>query len=222
MAKTLFWLLLLSFCVCNAPAQAQQSASDDYNAIFKPLKWRSIGPFRGGRSVCGTGVVGDPKTYYMGTTGGGLWKTEDMGISWRNISDGFFKTGSVGAIAVAESDPNVVYVGMGEHAVRGVMTHHGDGVYKSTDAGKTWKKIGLDASQHISRIVVDPKNPNIVFVAAQGALYSKSKERGVYKSVDGGATWKSVLYVDEKTGASELSMDMNNPRMIAVNNGDAS
>ena len=100
------------------------------------MKWRSIGPFRGGRSVAGTGVVGDPKTYYMGTTGGGLWKTDDMGISWRNISDGYFKTGSVGAIAVAESDPNVVYVGMGEHAVRGVMTHHGDGVYKSTDAGK--------------------------------------------------------------------------------------
>ena len=143
-----------------------------------------------------------------------------MGISWRNISDGYFKTGSVGAIAVAESDPNVVYVGMGEHAVRGVMTHHGDGVYKSTDAGKTWKKIGLDATQHISRIVVDPKNPNIVFVAAQGALYSKSSERGIFKSVDGGATWKKVLYVDDKTGAAELSMDMNEP--FAFRSSDAS
>ena len=193
---------------------AQNGGTEDYNTIFKPLRWRSIGPFRGGRSNAGTGVVGDPKTYYMGTTGGGLWKTDDMGISWRNISDGYFKTGSVGAIAVAESDPNVVYVGMGEHAVRGVMTHHGDGVYKSTDAGKTWKKIGLDATQHISRIVVDPKNPNIVFVAAQGALYSKSSERGIFKSVDGGATWKKVLYVDDKTGAAELSMDMNNPRIL--------
>src|SRR5215217_2886688 len=144
-------LLLFSFSI---PLAAQ---TDDYNAIFKTVKWRSIGPFRGGRSVASVGVVGDPKTYYMGTTGGGLWKTDDMGLSWRNISDGYFKTGSVGAIAVAESDPNVVYVGMGEHAVRGVMTHHGDGVYKSTDAGKTWKKIGLDATQHISRIVVDPK-----------------------------------------------------------------
>ena len=205
---------LFVFCGHLSEQFAQNGGTDDYNTIFKPLKWRSIGPFRGGRSVSGTGVVGDPKTYYMGTTGGGLWKTDDMGISWRNISDGYFKTGSVGAIAVAESDANVVYVGMGEHAVRGVMTHHGDGVYKSTDAGKTWKKIGLDAAQHISRIVVDPRNPNVVFVAAQGALYSKSQERGLYKSVDGGANWKKVLYVDDKTGAAELSMDMNNTRIL--------
>jgi photosystem II stability/assembly factor-like uncharacterized protein len=150
----------------------------------------------------------------MGTTGGGLWKTTDLGLTWKNISDGFFKTGSVGAIAVAESDPNVVYVGMGEHAVRGVMTHHGDGVYKSTDAGKTWKKIGLDLTQHISRIAIHPKDPNIVFVAAQGALYSNSRERGVYKSIDGGATWSNVLFVDDKTGCVELSMDMNNPRIL--------
>ena len=207
-------LALLLFSGHLSQQFAQNGGTEDYNTIFKPLKWRSIGPFRGGRSNAGTGVVGDPKTYYMGTTGGGLWKTDDMGISWRNISDGYFKTGSVGAIAVAESDSNVVYVGMGEHAVRGVMTHHGDGVYKSTDAGKTWKKIGLDATQHISRIVVDPKNPNIVFVGAQGALYSKSSERGIFKSVDGGATWKKVLYVDDKTGAAELSMDMNNPRIL--------
>src|SRR5215217_7559491 len=145
MLKHLLSTCFLCLFVAQLSAQAPQStAPDDYNTIFKTVKWRSIGPFRGGRSVAGTGVIGDPKTYYMGTTGGGLWKTEDMGISWRNISDGYFKTGSVGAIAVAESDRNVVYVGMGEHAVRGVMTHHGDGVYKSTDAGKTWKKIGLD------------------------------------------------------------------------------
>jgi len=213
MSKYLLSLLVL--CLFTAPlsVQAQQSA-DDYNTIFKPVKWRSIGPFRGGRSVCGSGVVGDPKTYYMGTTGGGLWKTDDMGISWRNISDGFFKTGSVGAIAVSESDSNVVYVGMGEHAVRGVMTHHGDGVYKSTDAGKTWKRIGLELTQHISRIVIDPRNPNVVLVAAQGVLYSPSQQRGIFKSVDGGATWKNVLFVNDKTGASELSMDMNNPRII--------
>ncbi len=215
MVKYLLAVLVSFLFLVQVPAQTPQtSAAADYNSIFKALKWRSIGPFRGGRSVASCGVIGDPKTYYMGTTGGGLWKTEDMGVSWRNISDGYFKTGSVGAVAVAESDSNVVYVGMGEHAVRGVMTHHGDGVYKSTDAGKTWKKIGLETSQHISRIVVDPKNPNIVFVAAQGALYSKSKERGLFKSIDGGATWKNVLYVDDKTGAAELSMDMNNPRIL--------
>jgi photosystem II stability/assembly factor-like uncharacterized protein len=193
---------------------SQTTTSDDYNTIFKAAKWRSIGPFRGGRAVAACGVVGDPKTYYMGTTGGGLWKTDDMGISWRNVSDGYFKTGSVGAVAVAESDPNVVYVGMGEHAVRGVMTHHGDGVYKSTDAGKTWKRIGLELTQHISRIVIDPKDPNIVLVAAQGALYSHSPQRGIFKSTDGGTTWKNVLFVDDKTGAAELSMDMTNPRIL--------
>jgi photosystem II stability/assembly factor-like uncharacterized protein len=214
MYKHLLPLLVVFLLIGPSSAFAQQSGVTDYNSIFKPVKWRSIGPFRGGRSVCGTGVVGDSKTYYMGTTGGGLWKTDDMGISWRNISDGFFKTGSVGAIAVAESDPNVVYVGMGEHAVRGVMTHHGDGVYKSTDAGKTWKRMGLELTQHISRILIDPKNPNIVIVGAQGALYSHSQQRGIFKSGDGGTTWKNVLYVDDKTGAVELSMDMNNPRII--------
>lgn len=206
--------LAISLAVFTGSVFAQQNSADDLNTILKPVKWRSIGPFRGGRSVAGTGVVGDPKTYYMGTTGGGLWKTDDMGISWRNISDGYFKTGSVGAIAVSESDPNVIYVGMGEHAVRGVMTHHGDGVYKSTDAGKTWKKIGLDQTQHISRIIIHPKNPDIVYVAAQGALYSRSQQRGLFKSIDGGTTWKNVLYVDDKTGASELSMDANNPRIM--------
>src|SRR3982751_1473837 len=116
MSKTLFALLVVCLLAGHLSAQPPQTIlTDDYNSIFKPLKWRSIGPFRGGRSNAGCGVVGDPKTYYMGTTGGGLWKTEDMGLSWRNVSDGYFKTGSVGAIAVAESDPNVVYVGMGEH-----------------------------------------------------------------------------------------------------------
>ncbi|MGE0885278.1 MAG: glycosyl hydrolase [Blastocatellales bacterium] len=215
MVKKLPLLFVSCFLVSQLFAQTPSSAAaDDYNSIFKAVKWRSIGPFRGGRANAGCGVVGDPQTYYMGTTGGGLWKTDDAGITWRNISDGFFKTGTIGAIAVAESDPNVVYVGMGEHAVRGVMTHSGDGVYKSTDAGKTWKRAGLEATRHISRIVVDPKNPNIVLVAAQGALYGQSPERGIYKSTDGGATWKNVLFVDNKTGAAELSMDMTNTRIL--------
>jgi photosystem II stability/assembly factor-like uncharacterized protein len=211
--------LLLSIlaiaCASDSFAQTKQpTGMPDPESFYTPVKWRSIGPFRGGRSVTACGVPSDTKTYYMGTTGGGLWKTEDMGITWRNISDGYFKTGSVGAIAVAESDPNVIYVGMGEHAPRGVMTHHGDGVYKSTDAGKTWKHIGLDKSQHISRVIVHPKNPDLVYVAVQGALYGKSEQRGLYKSSDGGATWKRVLYTDDKTGCVELSMDMNNPRIL--------
>jgi len=200
---------LLSIIACFQVGFAQ-----DVNKELSSVKWRSIGPFRGGRSNSGTGVVSNSAVYYMGTTGGGLWKTENSGLNWNNISDGFFKTSSVGAVAVAESDANIVYVGMGEHAVRGVMTHHGDGVYKSTDAGKTWKKMGLDATQHIARIVIDPKNPDIVFVAAQGALFSKSQERGIYKSIDGGVSWKKVLYIDDKTGCAELSMDMNNPSII--------
>jgi photosystem II stability/assembly factor-like uncharacterized protein len=214
MFQKLSLTVLLCLGVLTVSAQVKPPAVEDPGTYFKPVRWRSIGPFRGGRAVAGTGVVGDPKTYYMGTTGGGLWKTDNMGLTWRNVSDGSFKTGSVGAIAVAESDPNVVYVGMGEHAVRGVMTHHGDGVYRSTDAGKTWKRVGLEPTQHISRIVVHPKDPDVVLVAAQGALYSASGERGVFKSADGGATWKKVLFVNDKTGAAELSMDAANPRIL--------
>ena len=208
-------LLLLTYQPMMAQQKKQAAIPTvDYDAWFSPVKWRSIGPFRGGRSVAACGVPGDITTYYMGTTGGGLWKTDDMGITWRNISDGYFSTGSVGAVAVAESDPNVVYVGMGEHAPRGVKTHHGDGVYKSTDAGRTWKRIGLELTQHIARVVVHPKDPNVVYVAAQGALYGPSAQRGIYKSVDGGVTWKQVLFVNDRTGCSELSMDMTNPRIM--------
>ncbi|MEB8346405.1 glycosyl hydrolase [Flavobacteriaceae bacterium KMM 6898] len=183
-------------------------------SYFSPLKYRNIGPFRGGRSVAATGVVGDPLTYYMGTTGGGLWKTSDAGQRWDNISDGFFELGSVGAVAVSTSNPNIVFCGMGEHAPRGVMTSYGDGVYKSTDAGKTWKKIGLEKTQHISRIVVHPTNPDVLWVAAQGALYGITKERGIYKSTDGGLTWKNVLFVNELTGGVELSIDANYPEVL--------
>lgn len=215
---TLF-LVLIVFCF-STEAQRTKSQpvpaapSTDYTEYFKAMKWRSIGPFRGGRSNAVSGVVGDPATYYMGTTGGGVWKTDDAGTTWKNISDGYMKTGSVGAIAVSESDPNIVYVGMGEHAIRGVMTHHGDGMYKSHDAGKTWIKLGLEATQHIARVVIHPKNPDIVWVAAQGALYSSSTERGIYKTTDGGKSWKKVLYVDDKTGSAELSIDFNNPQVL--------
>ncbi|MEO0898100.1 MAG: glycosyl hydrolase [Bacteroidota bacterium] len=184
------------------------------NEYFNPLKYRLIGPFRGGRSVASTGVVGDPLTYYMSTTGGGLWKTTDAGQRWENISDGYFQTGSMGAIAVSESHPYILYAGMGEHAPRGVMTSYGDGVYKSVDEGKTWKKIGLEATQHIARIAIHPTNPDILYVAAQGALHAPNKERGVYKSIDGGETWEQILFVNDSTGCSELSMDMNHPDVL--------
>ena len=217
-------LIMLVLCISlNSSIEAQRSNKKEkiteVNQLvsdkdFNNLKWRNIGPFRGGRSVASTGVIGQPHTYYMGTTGGGVWKTTDDGITWKNISDNFFKTGTVGAIAVAENDPNVVVVGMGEHAARGVMTSMGDGVYKSTDAGKTWKHIGLDNSRHISDVIIHPTNPDIIFIAVQGAQYGPSEQRGIYRSTNGGTTWKKMLYVNDRTGASSLSMDMNNPRIL--------
>ena len=184
------------------------------DSLFHGLKWRNIGPFRGGRSVACTGVIGQPHTYYMGSTGGGVFKTTDAGITWKNISDKYFKTGSVGAIAVSESDHNIVVVGMGEHAARGVMTSMGDGVYKSMDGGKTWTHLGLDKTRHISDIIIHPTNPDIFYVAAQGAQYAPTEERGIYKTTDGGKTWENVLFINDTTGASSLSMDMTNPRIL--------
>jgi len=181
---------------------------------FKPVKWRNIGPYRGGRSVAGSGVASDPQLYYMGTVGGGIWKTTDAGMTWNNVSDGQLKTSSVGAIGICESDPAVVYAGMGEHAPRGVMTSYGNGVYKSTDAGKTWQHLGLDLTRHVAAVRVHPQNPDVVFIAAQGALHGPSSERGVYKTTDGGKSWKRVLFVDDNTGCNDLCMDMTNPRIL--------
>ncbi|MFP2997515.1 glycosyl hydrolase [Spongiivirga sp. MCCC 1A20706] len=210
-------LILVSFNV-NAQKKRKKQKSPSgialTDSLFHGLKWRNIGPFRGGRSVASTGVIGQPFTYYMGATGGGVWKTTDAGISWKNVSDTFFKTGTVGAIAVAESDPNVVIVGMGEHAARGVMTSMGDGVYKSTDAGKTWSHIGLEKTRHISDVIIHPTDPNIIYISGQGAQYGPSTERGIYRSTDGGKSWSKVFYIDQNTGASSISMDMNNPRIL--------
>jgi photosystem II stability/assembly factor-like uncharacterized protein len=211
-------LLLLAILISGFTyLPAQETQADNTNSAeeyYAPLKWRSIGPFRGGRSVASCGLPNDPLTAYMGTTGGGLWKTVDAGQRWFNVSDGYFKTGSVGAVAVAPSDVNVVYVGMGEHAPRGVMTSHGDGMYKSTDAGKTWQHLGLTATKHISRVIIHPEDPDVVYVAAQGALHGPSEERGIYKSTDGGETWEKILYVDENSGAAHLDMDPTNPRIL--------
>ena len=185
-----------------------------YDTVFRSVKWRNIGPFRGGRTNAVSGSRASDQLFYAGYTGGGVWKTDDAGNHWSNISDGFFNVGSIGDIAVSESDPNVIYVGTGEHAVRGVMTSYGDGLYKSTDAGKTWKNIGLQKSRHIADIAIHPSNPDLVYVAAQGTVHGNNNERGVYKSSDGGQTWKRVLYINDSTGISSLSMDLNNPRIL--------
>ncbi|HEY4131814.1 MAG TPA: glycosyl hydrolase, partial [Gemmatimonadaceae bacterium] len=181
--------------------------------IFKGLRWRSVGPERGGRSIAISGVKGQPKLGYFGATGGGLWKTINGGESWTNVTDGQIKSSSVGAVAVSETDPNIVFIGMGESCIRGDI-QPGDGVYKSADAGKTWTHVGFANSDAISRIRIHPTNPNIVFVADFGKYGVESDERGVYKSIDGGTTWKKVLYKDAKTGAADIEIDPKDPNVM--------
>lgn len=210
-------LILLSSQLASAQNKNQGLGGVNrpfHAAFYQALKWRSIGPYQGGRSVVAVGLPNNPMVYYFGSTGGGLWKTEDAGWSWHNISDGFFQSSSVGAIAIAPSDHNVIYVGMGEHAVRGVMTSSGDGVYKSVDGGKTWEHMGLVQSEHIADICVHPTDPDLVYVAVQGALYKDCKERGVYQSTDGGKNWKNLLSVNPSTGATDLVLDPKNSRIM--------
>ena len=194
-------------------ASGQPAKPPTLSDRFEGMQFRCIGPYRGGRSVAVTGVRHDPLTYYFGGTGGGVWKTTDAGATWEPISDKEFKTGSVGAIAVSESDPNVIYVGMGESPIRGNFSA-GDGVWKSTDTGRSWTNVGLAATRQISRVRIHPSNPDLVYVAALGHASGPNEERGVFRSQDGGRTWKKVLYVDDKTGASELEMDPTNPRVL--------
>ena len=177
------------------------------------LQWRSIGPYRGGRVTAVAGIAAQPLTYYMGATGGGVWKTDDAGVTWRNVSDPFFKTGSVGAVSVAQSNPDVVYVGMGEACLRGNLSS-GDGVYKSIDAGKTWKHMGLPDSSQIGRMRIHPTNPDVVYVAAIGHPYGPNLERGVFRTKDGGTTWQKVLFVNDRTGAADIAMDPSNPQVL--------
>ena len=208
-------LIALSVNAQKAKSKPEATASSAIKAdSYKGIKWRNIGPFRGGRANTIAGDPLNPSVYYVGYTGGGVGKTDDGGTTWKNISDGFFKVGSIGDIGICETDPNVIYVGTGEHAVRGVMTSYGDGVYKSTDGGKTWKNVGLEKTRHISDVIVHPANPDVVYVAAQGTVHGSNADRGIFKSIDGGATWKKTLFVDENTGASSLSMDMTNPRIL--------
>jgi len=185
----------------------------DRLSFGRALEWRSIGPFRGGRVVAVAGDPTNPHVYYFGSTGGGVWKTTDGGRYWRNVSDGFFKRASVGSIAVCPSDPNVLYVGMGEATIRGNVSH-GDGVYKSTDAGATWQHLGLAATRNIAKVRAHPSNPDIVYVAALGHAHGPNPERGIFRSTDGGTTWEHVLSRGEDVGANDLSIDPTNPRIL--------
>lgn len=209
------------FAICSAfllaigslgAGQKTVNAQTLDDKALKGMKWRQIGPFRGGRALAVAGVAGDPETYYFGAVAGGVWKTENGGLTWTPMTD---KTGimSIGAIAVAPSDSNVVYVGTGESCIRGNISY-GDGMYKSVDGGKTWSHIGLEDTQHIAKIVVHPQNPDIVYVAALGRAYGPNEMRGVFRSSDGGQTWRKVLYKDNKTGAIDLVFDPNNPHIL--------
>ncbi|CAN5357087.1 hypothetical protein BH23CHL1_BH23CHL1_14640 [soil metagenome] len=182
-------------------------------AALHALEWRSVGPFRGGRCIAVAGHPTELATFYMGTTGGGVWKTEDGGTFWENISDGYFKRASVGAIAIAESDPNVIYVGMGESTIRSNVSH-GDGVYKSTDGGQSWENVGLSETRNISKVRVHPANPDLVYVAAFGHAHGPNPERGVYRSGDGGQTWDLVLHKSDEAGPVDLVFDPSNPRVL--------
>ena len=210
-------LIIFSFFFISPDANAQSRRAKKAQTQFSPelhesVQYRSIGPFRGGRSAAVVGVANQPKVFYFGATGGGVWKTIDGGETYKNISDGYFG-GSIGSVAVAPSDPNVLYVGGGEVTVRGNVSS-GKGVWKSVDAGKTWNYLGLPNSRHIPRMVVHPQNPDIVYAAVLGDLYKPNNDRGVYKSINGGKSWNKILFSDVQAGAVELVMDPTNPRHL--------
>ncbi|WP_204344391.1 WD40/YVTN/BNR-like repeat-containing protein [Psychroserpens algicola] len=205
-------LITLFLCVFLFGNVTQLDAQSFDESQYDALEYRLLGPFRGGRSAAVTGVPNKPNLYYFGSTGGGIWKTQDGGRSWDNISDGFFG-GSIGAITVSKSDPNVMYVGGGEKTVRGNVSS-GYGIWKSVDAGKTWTSSGLKNSRHVPRISVDPTNHNIVYAAVLGNIYKPTTDRGVYKSIDGGKTWKKTLFANEQAGVVDLLIDPTNPRIL--------
>ena len=216
MKKTFFIYLILLFNFNNALFSQRGNSNKkqlSYNEnLYNSIDYRLIGPFRGGRAGTVSGVVGDDNTYYMGTAGGGVWKTTDAGNTWKSISDGYFG-GSIGSIAVSESDPNVIYVGEGEQTLRGNVSS-GRGAWKSMDAGETWEFIGLPNSEHVSRIRIHPSNPDVLYVGVIGNLWKPNKERGLYKSIDGGKNWKKILFVSDKAGVGDVIIDPNNSRII--------
>ena len=200
----------------TATSPDQKSTENDSgkpeDKLFKGMKYRLVGPFRGGRSLTAAGIPGDPTTYYFGATGGGVWKSTDGAMTWSPVFDKE-GSGSIGSLAVANSDHNTIYVGTGEACIRGNISH-GDGVYKSLDGGKTWKNIGLRDSRAIGKVIVNPNNPDIVFVAALGHPYGPNTERGIFRTVDGGKSWEKVLYKDENTGGIDVAFDPHNPNIL--------
>ncbi len=193
--------------------QGQPSSNGMDAKLLNDLEWRCIGPPRGGRVVAVAGDPVNPAVFYFGACAGGVWKTYDAGLYWENVSDGYLQTASVGAIAVSESDPGIIYVGMGESCIRGDVSY-GDGVYKSIDGGKSWTHLGLENTRHIARVRIHPHNPDIVYVAALGHAFGANPERGIFRSMDGGKTWDHVLFKSENAGAADLSLDSNNPRVL--------
>ena len=209
--KYLLTIVALIFSI-NTFGQSKKTKLNYDQSLYNSIEYRLIGPFRGGRAGTAVGVLNNPNLYYMGTAGGGVWKTQDSGSTWEPISDGYFG-GSIGAIAVSESDENIIYVGEGEQTLRGNVSS-GHGMWKSTDAGETWKYIGLPKSEHISRIRIHPENPDIVYVGVIGNLWKPNTERGLYKTNDGGLTWEKILYVSDKAGIGDIVIDPNNSRII--------
>jgi photosystem II stability/assembly factor-like uncharacterized protein len=206
-------IFLLFFISTNAQRNNNSKQTINYNeSLYKSIKYRLVGPFRGGRAGTVTGVNDNRNLYYMGTAGGGVWKTEDAGNTWKSVSDGYFG-GSIGAVSVSESDPNIIYVGEGEQTLRGNVSS-GKGMWKSNDAGESWEFIGLPNSEHISRIRIHPKNPDIVYVGVIGNLWKPNSERGLYKSTNGGDSWNKILYVSDKAGVGDIVIDPNNSRII--------
>lgn len=213
MKRILF--LSIAFFSLHSIAQKNPSTviSSNDSVLFSKMKYRLVGPFRGGRSAAATGSYTNKNTFYFGATGGGVWKTTDAGSNWKNVSDKYFG-GTIGAVAIAPKDENIIYVGEGENTMRGNVSEGLGGMWKSEDGGRTWKKIGLKDGRHIIRIIVHPRNPDIVWAAVMGHLFGPNEMRGVYKTTDGGKTWKRVLYVNNQTGASDLVMEPGNPEVF--------
>ena len=198
-----------------AVARSQKPEPLAPQALINKLKWRCIGPYIGGRVITVTGVPGNNNLFYAGTVGGGVWKSTDQGVEWENITDGKLAgpSSSIGAVAVAPSDPKIIYVGTGEADIRANVIP-GDGIFKSTDEGKTWQYAGLRDAHSISAVLIDPRDPNVVYVASMGHVFAPDPNRGIFKSTDGGRSWKKVLFVDNNTGAICLVMDPNHSDLL--------